>query len=165
METTLHAIYENVSLAQQAAQQLMLAGIDQRAIELISASARSVAMPDHVGGYAESGAHEHDDERDHVGGYADSGQHQHDDERDHVGGYADSGAHEHGGERDRVGSFASAAPARKPTPSLADTLQAGGLSAEDALAYAERLNAGAAALLVHVGADRAAQVAQMLRGA
>jgi hypothetical protein len=84
---------------------------------------------------------------------------------DHMGGYADSGGNQHDGERDRVGSFASAAPSRKPTSSLADSLQAEGLSAEDARAYAERVNAGAPALLVRIGADRAAQVAQILRGA
>ena len=145
MDTTLHAVYDELRLAQQAAQRLVALGIDQSAIQLVSAGALVVAQ------------------RDHVGGYADSGEHMHGGERDHVGGYADSGEHMHGGERDRVGSFASVAPARKAAPKAADALRAAGLSPEQAGSYAARVDAGAAVLLVQVGPERAAQVTEALR--
>jgi len=163
MDTTLHAVYDELRLAQQAAQRLVALGIDQSAIQLVSAGALVVAQRDHVGGYADSGEHMHGGERDHVGGYADSGEHMHGGERDHVGGYADSGEHMHGGERDRVGSFASVAPARKAAPKAADALRAAGLSPEQAGSYAARVDAGAAVLLVQVGPERAAQVTEALR--
>src|SRR5690348_14937616 len=113
MDTTLHAIYDDVSMAQQASQQLKTIGIDQHAIRLVGAAALSANELGHMGSYADSGAHMHDAERDHVGGYADSGAHMHDAERDHMGSYADSGAHMHDAEREQVGSFASVQPARR----------------------------------------------------
>jgi hypothetical protein len=162
MDTTLHAIYDDPRLAQQAAQQLMALGIDQRAIQLISAVALSVAERDHMGGFADSGEHMHGGQRDHMGGFADSGEHMHGGERDHMGGFADSGEHMHGGERDRVGSFASAAPARQASANTADMLRAAGLSPEVAQSYAARVDAGAALLLVQAGSDQAAQAAEVL---
>jgi hypothetical protein len=162
MDTALHAIYEDLRLAQQAAQRLVALGIDQSAIQIVSAGALAVADADHVGGYGDSGEHMHGGERDHVGGYGDSGEHMHGGERDHVGGYGDSGEHMHGGERDRVGSFASVAPARKATPNTADKLQAAGLSPDEARSYAARLDAGAAVLLVQVSPEWAAQAAEVL---
>jgi hypothetical protein len=70
MDTTLHAIYDDPRLAQQAAQRLLALGIDRGAIQIMSASAIGVAERDHVGGYADSGEHMHGGERDHVGSFA-----------------------------------------------------------------------------------------------
>jgi hypothetical protein len=70
MDTTLHAIYDELRLAQQAAQRLVALGIDQSAIQLVSAGALVVAQRDHVGGYADSGEHMHGGERDRVGSFA-----------------------------------------------------------------------------------------------
>jgi hypothetical protein len=145
MDTTLHAIYHDAHMAQQAIEQLRAIGIDQDAIRLVGAAAQATR------------------ERDHMGSYADSGEHMHGGERDHMGGYADSGEHMHGGERDRVGSFASVRSARKPTSNVVDMLQAAGLAPAEAQSYAARVDAGAVVLFVQVGPDHAAQVAEMLR--
>ena len=47
MDTTLHAIYDNAHMAQQAIEQLKAIGIDQNAIRLVGAAAHSGRERDH----------------------------------------------------------------------------------------------------------------------
>jgi hypothetical protein len=162
MDKTLHAIYDDVRMAQQAIQQLIAIGIEQHAIQLISASSSSGIERDHIGGYADSREHLHSAARDHIGGYADTGEHRHSTARDHVGGYADGEEHMHNAARDRVGSFASVEPARKRAPNVSDMLKAAGLSPEEADSYVTRMDAGAAVLFVQVDSDQFAQVGEIL---
>jgi len=163
MDKTLHAIYDDVRMAQQAIQQLIAIGIEQHAIQLISASSWSSTERDHVGGYGDGEGHMHSVARDHIGGYGDGEGHMHSVARDHVGGYGDGEEHMHNAARDRVGSFASVEPVRKRAPNVSDTLKAAGLSTEEADSYATRIDPGAAVLFVQVDSDRLAQVGELLR--
>ena len=70
MDKTLHAIYDDVRMAQQAIQQLIAIGIEQHAIQLISASSSSGIERDHIGGYADGEEHLHHVARDRVGSFA-----------------------------------------------------------------------------------------------
>jgi hypothetical protein len=162
VDTTLHAIYSDERTAQQAIQQLAAVGVDQHAIQLVSAVSLAGTQRDHVGSYADDDEHMHTAARDHIGGFADSGEHMHTAARDHIGGYADSGEHMHTAARDHVGSFASVERGRTRAATMADQRKAG-LTAEQARAYAARVEAGGAVLLVRVSPDQAAQVAEILR--
>src|SRR5689334_19578808 len=96
MNTLLHAVYDDPSLAEQAIQELMTMGVAQSAIlSVTSAMATTAAGRAHMGNFADSGAHTHDTARDHIGSFADSGAHTHDTARDHIGSFADSGVHSH----------------------------------------------------------------------
>jgi hypothetical protein len=163
VDTTLHAIYSDERMAQQAIQQLLAIGIEQQAIRLMSTVSLADTQRDHLGSYADNDEHMHGVARDHVGGYADSGEHMHTAARDHVGGYADSGEHMHTAARDQVGSFASVERGPTRAENMADQLQAAGLTAEQARAYGARVDAGGAVLLVQVSPDQVAQVAEILR--
>jgi hypothetical protein len=151
MDTTLHAIYDDMGAAEQAARRLVAAGISPQAIRMIAMGER------HVGGFADSEAHMHTTERDHVGGFADSEAHMHTAERDHVGSFADSEAHMHTAERDHVGSFASS-----EARGLIDELAAAGLAGDDAQAYAGRIAGGNVALVVRAGGEQAERVRELL---
>ncbi|HEX5692782.1 MAG TPA: hypothetical protein VFX76_22370, partial [Roseiflexaceae bacterium] len=137
--STLHGIYDSAGAAEQAIAQLTAAGITRDAIMAIDMAGGMEAARAHMGSFAEGLAHA--GASDHVGGFADSGAHEHDTERDHVGSFADSGAHEHDAERDHVGSFADG-------EDFAADLARAGLSNADARAVSARLNQGATLLLV-----------------
>lgn len=150
MTQTLHAIYADQDAAAQAVERIMALGFHQEAIQIFSA-----AGPAHMGSFADSGPHRHDDERDHKGSFADSGVHNHTAERDHVGSFADSGPHHHDAQRDRAGSFADVDRGPAAPAPLVGTLVASGLAPADAEEAARRLVAGSLLVVVRASQEQA----------
>ena len=138
MKSLLYALVDEERTAEQLRSQLLAAGVGRRAIQLLR-------LP------AAEGAH--------VGGFGDSGAHMHGQERDHAGGFGDSGAHTHGQERDHVGSFAAHLHADDVLRELAK----GGVAQSEAEASVASMQHGATLVLAWAETEQREQVAAILR--